>query len=164
MVVKKLPQCKHTAPMRCSDSPASFLCKQVCGGAMTCCSKTCKSPCFECQVLTRATINVQDAPIASTNVTSDTRIAHSKHPCERLLYCLHACGQDCHPKDDPCNPACKQKCRQECVHQSCQKPCSTPCPPCMEPCIWKCSHTACPVNCGSVCESVSPLTTCTHNN
>lgn len=133
--------------MRCGDDPASFVCRQVCNGAMNCCTKTCKSQCFECQTLTRAALTIEGASIP---YSPTSRITHQKHPCERLLYCLHACGQDCHPKDMPCNPACEQKCRQECIHQSCKKHCSAPCPPCMEPCIWKCSHEACPVNCGSV--------------
>ncbi|KAH9008020.1 hypothetical protein EDB84DRAFT_1552345, partial [Lactarius hengduanensis] len=38
--------------MACSADPTNFECNQVCGGETTCCSRTCKSRCHECQKVT----------------------------------------------------------------------------------------------------------------
>ena len=42
-------------------------------------------------------------------------------PCERKLFCGHACGMVCH--EDDCKP-CEKKCDVRCEHSSCPKKCS----------------------------------------
>ncbi|KXN82337.1 NFX1-type zinc finger-containing protein 1 [Leucoagaricus sp. SymC.cos] len=143
-VRKRLPGCEHTAITACHRDPSSVRCLEPCGQPLQCCTKTCKSACSSCRSLT----------IHHTASQTTGRIArshHTAHPCERMLYCEHKCGLDCHPKDQNCNPSCQQTCRQQCVHHKCPKPCSEPCSPCMEPCTWSCAHLSCPVLCGSIC-------------
>ncbi|KAI0696188.1 hypothetical protein BC835DRAFT_1272285 [Cytidiella melzeri] len=142
-VRKRLPRCEHFAVMPCYQNPATFQCQESCGGAMDCCTRTCKSKCYDCQKLS--------LPTGSDEVKMVLRSKHKPHPCERILYCQHLCGLDCHPKDEGCNPSCKGGCRQQCSHHRCKKPCSIPCAPCMEQCEWRCSHHSCPVSCGSIC-------------
>lgn len=145
-VKKQLPRCEHTATVPCWEKPIDVKCKEPCGGALTCCSKTCKSRCFDCQRLTKGS-SLQGIEIKFA------RTSHVSHPCERSLYCQHPCGLDC-SEDHHCNPRCKQACRQQCLHYTCRKPCSEPCAPCMEQCAWTCPHQTCPVACGSVCLSL----------
>jgi hypothetical protein len=142
-VTKRLVRCEHSAMMPCHQEPVKYICREVCGGTMSCCTRTCKSQCSECQLLSK--------PAGDDGKKLIQRSKHKVHSCERTLYCQHLCGLDCHPKEKGCNPTCKQQCRQRCTHHKCNKPCSTPCAPCMQPCEWKCSHYSCPVSCGSVC-------------
>ncbi|KAI0956522.1 hypothetical protein AcW1_005178 [Taiwanofungus camphoratus] len=157
-VIKQLPRCEHQAILPCCQSPASFQCKEPCGGALSCCSKTCKSRCSDCQKASGG---------MSSIISLVQRTAHITHPCDRSLYCEHPCGLDC-SQDHHCNDNCKQKCRQLCSHHECPKPCSEPCAPCMEPCTWICAHQSCPVVCGSICsrlpcdEPCSNLLPCGH--
>jgi len=118
-------------------------CQAVCGGSMSCCTRTCGSKCSQCLKLTQSSAS---APAASGPVS---RTHHKSHPCERLLYCQHRCGLDC-SSDHKCNPKCGERCRQACLHHRCSKDCWEPCAPCMEPCQWNCAHLTCPVLCGSV--------------
>ncbi|KAH9048674.1 hypothetical protein EDB83DRAFT_2507364 [Lactarius deliciosus] len=143
-VSKRLPGCEHSGVMACSGDPTNFECKEVCGGQTTCCSRTCKSRCHECQKVTR------DNAAPRTGALRPVRTHHKSHPCERTLKCQHMCGLAC-SSDHSCNPKCPQSCRQRCGHQKCQKECWEPCPPCMEPCEWRCPHHTCPVVCGSIC-------------
>ena len=140
-VSKHLPECEHDAIMACGKDPATFTCKEVCGGLTTCCSRPCTSRCHECQTVTKENITARSFPLARTH--------HRDHACQRLLKCQHLCGLPC-SSDHSCNPKCPQTCRQRCSHRECKKPCWEPCPPCMEPCEWHCSHHSCPVMCGSV--------------
>jgi hypothetical protein len=131
--------------MACSNDSTDFDCKEVCRGIMTCCGRTCKSRCHDCQ---RVTLENTD-PDAGMLYPGRTR--HKGHPCERTLKCQHLCGLDCSSSSDhSCNPKCSQSCRQQCGHQKCKKKCWEPCPLCMKPCEWRCSHHSCPVACGSV--------------
>lgn len=141
-VRRPLLRCEHTAEMSCCQDGSSIRCKELCGEALTCCSKTCKSACSDCQA---ATVG----PALSATKTRIARTAHISHPCDRLLYCQHQCGLPC-SQDHHCNLRCDKPCRQQCIHYKCPKPCSEPCAPCMEPCPWMCAHHACPVVCGSV--------------
>ena len=141
-VRKALPGCEHTAAIPCFRDPGTVQCQAPCGGTLTCCTHACKSSCARCQSVTR-----QRNGQLLRRIVRAHRVAH---PCERMLYCEHQCGLDCHLKEEPCNASCKGKCRQECVHHKCPKACSEPCAPCMEPCPWICAHTTCPVLCGSV--------------
>ncbi|KAH8997121.1 hypothetical protein EDB86DRAFT_926966 [Lactarius hatsudake] len=141
-VSKRLPGCEHNGIMACSADPTNFKCNQVCGGETTCCSRTCKSRCHECQKVTRENVAPGAVPPVRTH--------HKIHPCERTLKCQHLCGLAC-SSDHSCNPNCSQSCRQRCGHQKCQKECWEPCPPCMELCEWCCPHHSCPVVCGSIC-------------
>ncbi|KAH8998233.1 hypothetical protein EDB86DRAFT_3234341 [Lactarius hatsudake] len=143
-VSKRLPGCEHSGVMACSGDPTNFECKELCGGQTTCCSRTCKSRCHECQKVTR------DNAAPRTGALRPVRTHHKSHPCERTLKCQHMCGLAC-SSDHSCNPKCPQSCRQRCGHQKCQKECWEPCPPCMEPCEWRCPHHTCPVVCGSIC-------------
>ncbi|KAH9048671.1 hypothetical protein EDB83DRAFT_2632697, partial [Lactarius deliciosus] len=143
-VPKRLPGCEHSGVMACGRDPTNFECKELCGSQTTCCSRTCKSRCHECQKVTRD--NATPGPGALRPV----RTHHKSHPCERTLKCRHLCGLAC-SSDHSCNPKCSQSCRQRCGHQKCQKECWEPCPPCMEPCEWRCTHHSCPVVCGSIC-------------
>ncbi|KAH9007625.1 hypothetical protein EDB83DRAFT_2236280 [Lactarius deliciosus] len=143
-VSKRLPGCEHNGIMACSADPTNFECNQVCGGETTCCSRTCKSRCHECQKVTR------DNAAPRAGAVRPVRTHHKSHPCERTLKCQHLCGLAC-SSDHSCNPKCSQSCRQRCGHQKCQKKCWKPCPPCMEPCEWCCPHHSCPVVCGSIC-------------
>ncbi|KAI9445912.1 hypothetical protein H4582DRAFT_1804013 [Lactarius indigo] len=143
-VPKRLPGCEHSGIMGCSRDPTNFECKEICGSQTTCCSRTCKSRCHECQQVTRdnATPGAGALPLVRTH--------HKSHLCERTLKCRHLCGLAC-SSNHSCNPKCSQSCRQRCGHQKCQKECWEPCPPCMEPCEWRCPHHSCPVVCGSIC-------------
>jgi hypothetical protein len=143
LVSKRLPGCEHRGTMACSRDPAEFECKEVCGGTTTCCGRTCKSRCHECQEVTR------DAAIPGANALPPVRTHHESHPCERTIKCQHFCGLPC-SSEHSCNPKCPKPCRQRCGHQKCKKQCWDPCPPCMEPCEWRCDHHSCPVVCGSV--------------
>ncbi|KAI9431019.1 hypothetical protein H4582DRAFT_1823204 [Lactarius indigo] len=143
-VSKRLPGCEHYAIMACSADPADVECNQVCGGQTTCCGRTCKSRCYDCQTITRDNV----APGAGA--LRLVRMHHQSHPCERALKCQHLCGLVC-SSDHLCDPTCSQSCRQRCGHQKCQKGCWEPCSPCMKPCEWRCSHHSCPVVCGSIC-------------
>jgi hypothetical protein len=138
---KRLPDCEHNAIMACSKDPATFTCKEVCGGLTTCCSRKCTSRCHECQKVTKEKAPGGSRPLVRTH--------HRDHPCQRLLKCQHLCGLPC-SSDHSCNPKCPQACRQRCIHRTCDKPCWEPCPPCVEPCGWLCPHHSCPVVCGSV--------------
>lgn len=147
-VTKRLPTCEHTAIVPCHKDPATVSCSSICGGQLSCCSRSCRSKCCECQFATKAAS--ADAPAATGRLA---RSQHKTHPCERLLYCQHLCGRPC-SQDHGCNTACDQKCRQACSHRSCPKHCSKPCAPCMEPCDWSCRHISCPVLCGSVSPTI----------
>ncbi|KXN89054.1 NFX1-type zinc finger-containing protein 1 [Leucoagaricus sp. SymC.cos] len=143
-VRKQLPGCEHTAVAACHVVPSTIECSQPCAQPLQCCTKACKSPCSSCRLVT-----IQcTAPQTTGRIL---RSHHATHPCERMLYCEHKCGLDCHPKDQNCNSSCQQTCRQQCAHHECRKRCSEPCSPCMEPCTWTCIHTRCPVLCGSIC-------------
>ncbi|TFK54494.1 P-loop containing nucleoside triphosphate hydrolase protein [Heliocybe sulcata] len=149
LVEKQLLSCEHAAVMSCSQDPAGHQCRSVCGGAMTCCGRPCKSRCFQCQG--------RNAPAATQAEEEDTipavaipRTAHVEHPCERTLPCEHRCQQAC-SENHECTRECKEPCRQVCVHARCKNYCSTPCSPCQEGCTWVCAHYTCPVPCGSVC-------------
>lgn len=145
-VRKRLPGCEHTAAVPCHQDPSTVWCLEPCAQPLQCCTKTCKSTCSSCRSLT----------IDHTSPRKTGRIVrshHAAHPCERMRYCGHKCGLDCHPKGQNCNPLCRQTCRQRCVHHKCPKICSEPCSPCMEPCTWSCAHQSCPVLCGSVRET-----------
>ncbi|KAH9170429.1 hypothetical protein EDB89DRAFT_1304426 [Lactarius sanguifluus] len=142
-VSKRLPGCEHSVTMACDGDPTDFECKEICGGETTCCSRTCKSRCHECQKVTR------DSAAPRAGAVPPVRTHHRSHPCERTLKCQHLCGLAC-SSDHSCNPKCPQSCRQRCDHQKCQKECWEPCPPCMEPCEWCCPHHLCPVICSRV--------------
>ena len=151
MVRKELPGCEHSATIACHEDPSTVFCLEPCGGALQCCTKTCKSSCASCRVLTNQ--QTPEVPPQGKIV----RTHHGGHPCERLLYCEHKCGLQCHSKDQECNASCREPCRQQCAHHKCTKPCSEPCAPCMEPCSWICAHASCPVLCGSVSQSISSI-------
>jgi hypothetical protein len=140
-VSKRLPECEHSAIIACSKDPASFTCKEVCGGMTTCCSRQCTSRCHECQMVTKEKTTAVSLPLVRSH--------HRDHACQRLLKCQHLCGLPC-SSDHPCSPKCSQACRQRCSHQECKKQCWKPCPPCRVPCEWRCSHHWCPLMCGSV--------------
>ncbi|KAH9011570.1 hypothetical protein EDB85DRAFT_1108865 [Lactarius pseudohatsudake] len=143
-VSKRLPGCEHSGIMACSGDPTDFECKELCGGQTTCCSRTCKSRCHECQKVTR------DHAAPGAGAPPPVRTHHKSHPCERTLKCQHLCGLAC-SSDHSCDPKCSQSCRKRCDHQKCQKGCWEPCPPCMKPCKWRCPHHSCPVVCGLIC-------------
>ncbi|KXN87132.1 NFX1-type zinc finger-containing protein 1 [Leucoagaricus sp. SymC.cos] len=143
-VRKQLPGCEHTVVAACHVMPSAIECSQPCAQPLQCCTKACKSRCSSCRLVTIQHV----APQTTGRIL---RSHHATHPCERMLYCEHKCGLDCHPKDQNCNSSCQQTCRQQCVHRKCRRPCSEPCSPCMEPCTWACIHMRCPVPCGSIC-------------
>jgi hypothetical protein len=124
-VTKALPNCEHTAKMKCSMDPAKFRCEAPCNGIMTsCCGRDCLSRCFECQqVNTRA---------ADGSIPRDM---HRQHPCQRTLICEHLCRNPC-SRDHQCTTVCKEACRQVCSHARCKNTCSTPCAPCQAQCTW----------------------------
>ena len=142
-VRKQLPHCEHSAVMPCHQDPETFHCTEPCRGVLSCCSRTCKAVCSECQ---KVTIERTESTVPTGKIT---RTSHRTHPCERMLYCQHKCGLAC-SQDHECNTACSEKCRQQCSHNRCTQPCHVACAPCMEPCMWQCEHAACPVLCGSV--------------
>ncbi|KAG1731512.1 uncharacterized protein EDB91DRAFT_1154350 [Suillus paluster] len=139
VVDKELPSCEHTARLTCSTDPSTYHCKAPCGGIMSCCGRTCKAKCYECQ---------QKNPTSEGQRT--WRAQHLPHPCEKPLFCEHLCQEAC-CDDHKHTVACRKPCRQACSHARCQLPCSVPCAPCQEPCTWSCPHYSCPVPCGSVC-------------
>jgi hypothetical protein len=144
-VTKQLPNCEHIALVACSEDLRQVQCNALCGGSMQCCSRTCRSQCWKCQMATQKASGRQPG---STIIRFD-RTQHEPHSCERVLVCQHTCGVSCN-QEHRCNTQCQKPCRQQCVHHKCPKPCSVPCPPCMEPCPWACPHAICPVVCGSV--------------
>ena len=142
VVQKRLPHCEHSKQVACCKDPASITCAEPCDKPMGCCSRKCNGRCGECQ--TRS-LNVGEVRLGLI-----ARVNHIEHPCKRVLYCQHLCGNPCHHEDKGCNSECKQPCRQRCVHRTCPEPCSAICPPCLEACPWRCEHHECPVACGSV--------------
>ncbi|KAJ6587167.1 hypothetical protein DFH09DRAFT_248112 [Mycena vulgaris] len=139
-VTKSFPGCEHSAQMLCSSDPSEARCDSICGGAMTCCGRPCKSRCHECQGV-------------NTPAEGKTRIArlqHREHPCEKLLFCSHFCSKPC-SQDHECATVCRGQCRQICSHSRCPNYCSSLCSPCMKACTWVCPHEKCPLPCGSVC-------------
>ncbi|KAG2361405.1 hypothetical protein BDR07DRAFT_1472123 [Suillus spraguei] len=139
VVDKSLPRCEHTARMPCSADPATYLCKAPCNGIMSCCGKSCKAKCYECQQ--------KNAPSEGEHTQ---RAHHTTHPCSKPLFCEHLCQEAC-SDDHKHTVACRKPCRQACSHARCQLVCSAPCAPCQELCTWNCPHHSCPVPCGSVC-------------
>ncbi|KAG9309780.1 hypothetical protein JVU11DRAFT_10154 [Chiua virens] len=132
-VVKQLQNCGHSASMPCFQDPENYRCRVRCTGLMTCCGKTCNASCNDCQV-----------------VDTDTeRTKHASHPCQKRLYCEHACQEPCSEGHEH-TTQCGLKCRQVCLHAQCKRPCYVPCAPCEQPCMT-CPHYTCPVPCGSVC-------------
>ncbi|PCH43420.1 nucleoside triphosphate hydrolase protein [Wolfiporia cocos MD-104 SS10] len=145
IVSRPLPSCEHEASMKCSQDLAAYVCTEVCSGILSCCGRSCKAQCHECQRMNRtATVEEQETPGPTP------RLQHKTHPCEKMLYCGHLCGKAC-SQDHECTNICKESCRQVCNHARCRNYCSTPCAPCQEPCSWKCPHYSCPVPCGSIC-------------
>jgi hypothetical protein len=140
-VSKRLPDCEHSAIMACSKDPATFTCKEICGGVTTCCSRRCASECHECQKVTKEKLGGDSRP--------SIRSHHRGHPCEQLLKCQHSCGLPC-SSDHSCSTRCGQTCRQCCSHRACNMRCWQPCSPCTETCEWRCPHHSCPMACGSV--------------
>ncbi|KAI5116801.1 hypothetical protein M0805_007013 [Coniferiporia weirii] len=133
-----LPTCEHSVLLPCSANVREHKCRELCDGILTCCRKSCKSKCFECQLENH------------TAVRRSSRAMHKGHECRNPLYCEHLCRGIC-SQDHKCLNECEEECRQACVHSQCKLPCSEPCAPCQEPCTWNCSHHTCPVPCGSVC-------------
>jgi hypothetical protein len=129
VMTKLLPNCEHTAVMKCSENPAQYHCNSLCGGIMACCGRDCNSRCNQCQRLNAPdNVNPEEArPIE--------RVNHFEHPCYKMLYCAHQCPKSC-SQDHQCVTVCKEPCRQECSHARCNQYCSTPCSPCQEPCTW----------------------------
>jgi hypothetical protein len=123
-MTKSLPNCEHTAKLRCAADPALHLCNAFCGGIMTCCGRDCNSRCHECQSL-----NTDDQAQPSK------RLQHRNHPCQKRLFCEHSCRAMC-SREHQCTTICKELCRQECFHTQCRDYCSTPCAPCQESCTW----------------------------
>lgn len=140
-VEKEVPFCEHSVMMACSTRPDEFRCTATCGDSLDCCGGTCKSQCGDCTAQTREGGALSERLVARTS--------HSKHPCERALYCQHMCGLDC-SQDHKCNVCCQGPCRQKCEHRECPNPCGEDCGPCYGRCGWICPHGECPVACGSV--------------
>ncbi|KAI0769450.1 P-loop containing nucleoside triphosphate hydrolase protein [Trametes elegans] len=147
-VTRKLPGCEHEATMRCSDNPRHFSCKAKCAGVMSCCGRSCKAQCHQCQVLNGPQGNDEEASPDAPAITK--RLNHVAHPCQRSLFCGHLCGKMC-SQEHECTVFCKEPCRQVCVHARCRSDCSKPCAPCQEPCTWRCAHHVCPLPCGAIC-------------
>ncbi|KAI5123686.1 hypothetical protein M0805_001714 [Coniferiporia weirii] len=137
-VRRDLPSCEHSIVLPCSADVREHKCRALCDGILTCCGKSCKSKCFECQLENHAAVQ------------RGSRAMHKGHECRKPLYCEHLCRGLC-SEDHKCLNECEEECRQACVHSQCKLPCSKPCTPCQEPCTWNCSHHTCPVPCGSVC-------------
>ncbi|KAI0369710.1 P-loop containing nucleoside triphosphate hydrolase protein [Pilatotrama ljubarskyi] len=151
-VTRRLPGCEHEATMRCSDNPRYFVCKTTCAGVMSCCGRSCKARCNQCQVLNGPPEPSQNDDLEGSEERSAVvqRVKHVSHPCQRSLFCGHLCGKEC-AREHECTIFCKAPCRQVCVHARCRNFCSTPCAPCQEPCTWHCAHQACPLPCGAIC-------------
>ena len=136
LVAKKLPGCEHDATMRCTDDPRRYPCRETCNGIMSCCGRSCKARCHECQFL-----NVSPEPQddKADDIVEEQhpvqRVIHIGHPCQRSLFCGHLCGKQC-SADHECTLECKEACRQVCTHARCRNYCSVPCAPCQEPCTW----------------------------
>ncbi|KAJ7217780.1 hypothetical protein GGX14DRAFT_438313 [Mycena pura] len=137
-VTKSLPNCEHLARVTCSTDVLDSKCSSICGEAMPCCGRPCKSKCHECQ-----SVNGNAPGLIA-------RIQHQEHLCQKLLFCAHTCSKPC-SRDHQCATVCQNQCRQECSHSQCNAYCSTPCSPCMKDCTWVCPHKRCPLPCGSVC-------------
>ncbi|KAM5531281.1 hypothetical protein V8D89_015082 [Ganoderma adspersum] len=151
LVAKKLPGCEHEATMRCTDDPRRYPCRETCNGIMSCCGRSCKARCHECQFLNVAPEPQDDkADDIMEEQHPVQRVTHIGHPCQRSLFCGHLCGKQC-SADHECISECKEACRQVCTHARCRNYCSVPCAPCQEPCTWRCSHFVCPLPCGAIC-------------
>ncbi len=136
LIPKKLPGCEHEATMRCSDDPRRYSCRETCSGIMSCCGRSCKARCHECQSLNAAPESLDDK---GDDVVEEQhpvqRVMHLGHPCQKSLFCGHLCGKQC-SSDHECTLECKEACRQVCTHARCRNYCSVPCAPCQEPCAW----------------------------
>ncbi|KAH9959727.1 hypothetical protein BJV74DRAFT_872502 [Russula compacta] len=140
-VLKRLPDCEPSCTMACGNDPASFTCKEVCGGLTTCCSRLCTSRCHECQKVTKEKIS-----------------GISNHSCNPK--CPQVCRQRCGHREcdkpcwEPC-PPCMEPCEWRYPHHSCPVVCGSICSclPCDYPCKQKltCGHE-CPSVCGEPCE------------
>lgn len=139
IVVKQLPSCEHSAKMPCYQNPSTYVCKERCGRQHSCCSRSCSANCGACQRLNTVPEGQVEVP----------RILHSPHPCDRHLFCGHACKDDC-VEGHVCSGKCNGTCRQTCPHNECRKGCSIPCDPCIKKCPWICLHLSCPATCGMV--------------
>jgi hypothetical protein len=74
-VSKRLPGCEHSGTMNCSSDPTNFACMEVCRGNTTCCGRTCKSRCHECQKVTR------DNAAPDVDALRPVRTHHTSHLC-----------------------------------------------------------------------------------
>src|SRR5271169_5582699 len=54
-VQKRLPNCEHEAMLLCSEDLREFRCSSICRESMTCCQRTCKSRCGDCQEVSSTT-------------------------------------------------------------------------------------------------------------
>ncbi|KAI6157793.1 hypothetical protein BKA82DRAFT_4061548 [Pisolithus tinctorius] len=138
---KQLPHCEHSVPMECSQDAEDHRCEARCGELMSCCSRMCNAPCYECQ--RRNDPQFEEAGLIR-------RQKHRIHPCQKSLHCEHICQEACSGNHEHTR-RCMDPCRQACAHARCKLPCSDPCAPCKEQCTWTCPHRNCPVPCGSVC-------------
>lgn len=78
---KQLLDCEHRAEMPCSRDPEDYRCRAPCAELMVCCSK-----------------NYDDyQSLNDTLAVGGTikRIRHAAHPCQKRLYCEHACQEPC---------------------------------------------------------------------
>ncbi|KAI0047489.1 hypothetical protein FA95DRAFT_1582635 [Auriscalpium vulgare] len=98
-VPKELPRCGHRSMIPCHEDVDTARCTRPCGGILSCCSRECKSSCYECQDETNR------SAIPTHEDQGQTR--HLKHHCERVL----------------------EACSQKCGHRVCAKYCSELCPP-----------------------------------
>ncbi|KAH9032058.1 AAA domain-containing protein [Lactarius pseudohatsudake] len=140
-VLKRLPGCEHSGIMACSGDPTNFECKELCGGDTTCCGRTCKSRCYECQKVTRdnAAPRAGAVPPVRTHHTMPT-----------------LCGLAC-SSDHSCNPKCSLVVSAAVWPSEMPKECWEPCPPCMGhicsrlPCDKACEWR---LECGHRCPSI----------
>ena len=146
--------------MPCSQDLEDYRCQARCGELMACCGKSCNTSCDECQSLNDTL----------TDGGAIKRTKHTRHPCQKRLYCEHTCQEVCSESHEH-TTHCKANCGQVCPHSRCRNQCSVPCAPCKQPCTWyvvvllysvlllkndcrSCTHYSCPIPCGSVSDSL----------
>jgi hypothetical protein len=122
-VVHKFEKCGHEVETSCANTKISVpLCPAVCGKPVEC-GHPCKKMYVPVTSLAAAFPSSRFLTLLLFRCGSCDGDHQCKEHCERLLFCGHACGRLCHPKE--CSP-CEKKCSARCSHSQCPEECSIP--------------------------------------
>ena len=161
MTEKILPQCGHTASMKCHFDPRKSVCKETCLAKLSC-GHQCELKCGDCisgfKHRDRCEKMVEKkwpcGHTAKTKCYLTSKELPCPQPCRARLNCGHTCSGTCGEcLEGRIHKTCKDTCKKilPCGH-NCSFPCSEICPPCTRKCEWVCSHNIkCPNKCSQEC-------------